>query len=54
MRSRTQQAFLKPRSTPPSSVHATPDLLHSAAGFRTLVQCSIITSVLNFDTFSRT
>jgi hypothetical protein len=34
MRSRTQRAFLKPRSTAPSSVHATPDLLRSASGFR--------------------
>ena len=31
--------FLKPRSTPPSSVHATPDPLRFAAGFRTPVQC---------------
>ena len=29
-----------PDSTPPSSVHATPDLLRFAAGFRTPVQCA--------------
>src|SRR2546430_9218634 len=34
MRSSTQRAFLKPRSTALSSVHATPDLLRSASGFR--------------------
>jgi len=33
-RSRTQRAFLKPRSTPPPSVHLTTDPLRSAAGFR--------------------
>jgi len=33
-RSRTQRAFVKPRSTSPSSVHITPDLLRFAAGFR--------------------
>src|ERR1700722_2485064 len=38
-RSRTQQAFLKPSSTSPSSVHPTSDLLRSASGFRTPVQC---------------
>lgn len=39
MRWRTQRSFLKPRSTAPSSVHATPNLLRSASGFRTPVQC---------------
>src|SRR5439155_4920341 len=33
-RSRTQRAFLKPRSAAPSSVHLTPDLLRSASRFR--------------------
>jgi len=35
---------LKPRSTPPSIVHATPDPLRFAAGFRTPVQCFVITN----------
>src|SRR5206468_11279099 len=49
MRCRTQRAFLKPRSTAPSSVHATPDPLRSASGFRTPVQCVVIcTSVRQF------
>jgi len=34
IRSRTQRSFLKPSSTAPSSVHATPDPLRSASGFR--------------------
>ena len=33
-RSCTQRSFLKPSSTSPSSVHATPDMLRSASGFR--------------------
>src|SRR5450756_984788 len=46
---------LKPRSTPPSSVHATPDLLRFAAGFRTPVQCLVICSWTHqFEVFSRT
>ena len=32
-------SVLKSRSIQPSSVHATADLLHSAADFKTLVQC---------------
>jgi len=38
-RSRTQRAFLKPRSTAPSSVHFTPDRLRSASISETTAQC---------------
>jgi hypothetical protein len=39
IRSRTQRAFLKPRSTAPSSVHFTPDQLRSASISETPAQC---------------